>query len=798
MGDPVTWCFSDLGGEIPPELGNLENLRYLNLSFNQFHGNIPEALGNLSKLQLLDLGFNRLSGNIPKELGNLQALKIFRLSSNELSGSLPGELGNLVNLEEFYGACNRLTGSIPPGLGKLKNLKYLSLAYNLLSGTIPSELGNLENLNTLELSSNFITGDIPPELGNLNQLEYLYLSINHITGSIPPGLGKLGKLMILEMGCNMISGTIPPQLGNLGELQSLDLSYNYLYGGIPQNLAQLTKLDSLNLGCNRLVGEIPPGFINLKKLSDFNVEYNGIFAKNKSLQLFLNGINPEWESTQTVAPTGLKASGIDTSSIEISWIPIRYINAAGGYKVYYRTTSGSPWTYAGMTPDKLMSSYIVSGLFPGTRYYFIVKTQTDPHPENLNTVTSESSEEVHANTLAVTPGEDQPPFGLMELPLGNGEPKSGSIAVSGWALDDVEVLSVKIYRLQGEGKVYIGDAVFVEGARPDVEQAYPAYPNNNRAGWGYLLLTNILPDSGNGYFALQATAVDHRGQETILGTKTILCDNIGSVKPFGTIDTPGQGCTASGRDFVNFGWALPSLYSAIPTDGSTIIVWVDGVPLGHPVYNLYREDIAALFFNYNNSNGAGGYFYLDTTQYENGLHTISWSVTDDAGNTDGIGSRYFTIQNTGSNARAMDSRPVGLPSCLYPHEDAQNDYPVRIIKGYSNENQPQLIYPGEDGVITVKVNELDRVEIRLLEGIGEHAHLSNCGMSSTHQWQGFQVMGSRLGALPAGSTLDRKKGIFYWQPGPGFVGEYRLVFIKKDQNENVTRKNILVEIIPFK
>jgi hypothetical protein len=30
---------------------------------------------------------------------------------------------------------------------------------------------------------------------------------------------------------------------------------------------------------------------------------------------------------------------------------------------------------------------------------------------------------------------------------------------------------------------------------------------------------------------------------------------------------------------------------------------------------------------------------------ENGVHTISWVVTDDAGVSDGIGSRYFTVQN---------------------------------------------------------------------------------------------------------------------------------------------------------
>jgi hypothetical protein len=87
--------------------------------------------------------------------------------------------------------------------------------------------------------------------------------------------------------------------------------------------------------------------------------------------------------------------------------------------------------------------------------------------------------------------------------------------------------------------------------------------------------------------------------------------------------------------------------------------------------------------------------------------------------------------------------------------------------------------------------------MHLSEGTRRLSPLSDCNISSTCQWQGFQVIGSRLGALPVGSTLDGKKGIFYWQPGPGFVGEYRLVFIKKDQHGNVTRKNILVEIIPL-
>jgi hypothetical protein len=83
----------------------------------------------------------------------------------------------------------------------------------------------------------------------------------------------------------------------------------------------------------------------------------------------------------------------------------------------------------------------------------------------------------------------------------------------------------------------------------------------------------------------------------------------------------------------------------IPTDGSTIWVFVDGVSLGHPSYGHLRTDIATLFPGYANSNGAVGYYYLDTTKLSNGLHSIAWSVTDNLGRVEGIGSRLFWVNN---------------------------------------------------------------------------------------------------------------------------------------------------------
>jgi hypothetical protein len=93
--------------------------------------------------------------------------------------------------------------------------------------------------------------------------------------------------------------------------------------------------------------------------------------------------------------------------------------------------------------------------------------------------------------------EEQPPFGSFETPADNSI-VSSSIAVSGWALDDIGIEHVKIYREDFKNTpgqlVYVGDAVFVESARPDIEAAYPGFPLNHKAGWGYMMLTNAFHD----------------------------------------------------------------------------------------------------------------------------------------------------------------------------------------------------------------------------------------------------------------------------------------------------------------
>ncbi|MCX6558872.1 MAG: hypothetical protein NTZ26_00015, partial [Candidatus Aminicenantes bacterium] len=236
-------------------------------------------------------------------------------------------------------------------------------------------------------------------------------------------------------------------------------------------------------------------------------------------------------------------------------------------------------------------------------------------------------------------------------------------------------------------------------------------------------------------------------------------DNASAVKPFGAIDTPTQGGTASGTVFYNFGWVLTPPPNSIPVDGTTIWVWVDGVPLAHPSYGHYRDDIATQFPGYLNSNGAIGVYELNTTGYEDGVHTIVWSARDTADNEDGIGSRYFQITNGAFPAPDGAPAAAALP-------------PAGGWEGVSLEKP-------EPAGLTIE--ELGRVRIRLQGPVGAR----------------FLGWGRAEGLpLPIGSTLRPETGEFFWIPGPGFLGEHVLHFAVTDGVTRSLPLRVTIRIVP--
>jgi len=446
------------------------------------------------------------------------------------------------------------------------------------------------------------------------------------------------------------------------------------------------------------------------------------------------------------------------------------------------------------------------------------------------------------------------PFGQIDTPAQNASGVVGAIGVSGWALDDVGVASVKIYRnclafenqqncqmIGGNNVVYVGDAAFVAGARPDVEAAFPDYPQAYRAGWGHLLLTNMLPHvtnhlmyGGQGTLTFYAFATDVEGNVTLLGRQaippdhtptTITLANDTLAKPFGAIDTPSQGQTVRGI-LPNFGWALTpddGTGIEIPTNGSTMAVFIDGVAVANVSYNQCRgdvgnpvhaglycnDDVASIFGNatpqatfttrttnptmYRNldiGRGAIGAYVFDTTTLANGVHTIAWGVTDSAGRPEGIGSRFFTVLNSSSDTSATGNPVVRLsarrdqgagirgsaprPPIPDPHGANAGEHPyrpagaVRARTGFDLQTPYDEIETNGAGIRRVQIPELGRLELYL-------------GPVDI----GYLVANGTLRDLPEGSHLDTTTGLFTWMPGPGYLGTYRLTFVRAGRQVQV-------------
>ncbi len=353
-----------LTGPIPPELGNLGNLRGLTLSRNDLTGSIPPELGKLVNLERLSLYENNLTGPIPPELGNITNLVNLKLHSNQLEGLIPPELGNLTWLE------------------------WLELEYNDLSGEIPPELGRLGELTMLSAFGNKLNGNIPPELGNLGSLEYLNFASNDLSGPIPPELGRLSQLIQLSFRNNKLSGSIPPELGNLFDLEVLFLQNNCLSGQVPQELGNLGRLKELFLDSNNLSGDLPdfltdpPFYTNLK--------FNRLYALNSDVLAAMEQKHDgKFISTQTLPPENIRAaavsdSGIPENRIEVSWDPISYTDGLGGYQIFYRGAGDEEFLYGGMTHNKAVDSFRVSNLEPGVEYTFKLNTVTRKHRYNQN------------------------------------------------------------------------------------------------------------------------------------------------------------------------------------------------------------------------------------------------------------------------------------------------------------------------------------------------------------------------------------------------------------------------------
>jgi len=208
---------NNVAGILPSEIGLFCNIQEINLRNNQLDGMIPIELWDLTTLLRIDFstnnGNNEIFGSLPPQIGQLVNLMFLNLGNNEFSGMLPTEIGLLTNLTYLHlggnTGNNEFTGALPPDFCDLVNLEYLNLGNNLFTGSIPSCIGGFTSLDYLNMGGNPNTNNFTgafPNFSALINLEDLYLQGNSLTGQMPAYLANLPNLNILKIQNNNLSG----------------------------------------------------------------------------------------------------------------------------------------------------------------------------------------------------------------------------------------------------------------------------------------------------------------------------------------------------------------------------------------------------------------------------------------------------------------------------------------------------------------------------------------------------------------------------------------------------------------
>nr|ACS49613.1 NBS-LRR disease resistance protein [Oryza minuta] len=224
--------------KLPHSIGQLKQLRYLSAPGVQDR-KILSSITKLSKLIYLNLRGSVISvlqesvremEGVSETLGNLTQLRSLNLSNCINIGEVPEDLGSLTDLRYLNLSCSSFLTKMPYTgvLGTLTKLEYLNLSS--LSSDIkrlPDAMGSFIELKYLNLSGCKSIKEIPKSIGKLRKLVHLDLSMCYNAIGIPEVLCSLTKLQYLDLSWCLIElryGGPPKMMDKLMELRYLNLS----------------------------------------------------------------------------------------------------------------------------------------------------------------------------------------------------------------------------------------------------------------------------------------------------------------------------------------------------------------------------------------------------------------------------------------------------------------------------------------------------------------------------------------------------------------------------------------------
>ncbi|WOL12779.1 hypothetical protein Cni_G21547 [Canna indica] len=184
---------NNISGKIP-DLSSLNNLEMLDIRDNSLDSELPVMPKGLVTILLSN---NSLTGEIPQQLGELDRLQHLDLSFNLLKGTPPAALFALPNISYLNLASNMLDGSLPSSLTCSSQLGFIDMSTNRLTGELPSCLSSSSNKRVVKFNWNCLS--IDPQ----HQHEAGYCQVNHMNvegskkKSMPPLIAVIGGILLI-------------------------------------------------------------------------------------------------------------------------------------------------------------------------------------------------------------------------------------------------------------------------------------------------------------------------------------------------------------------------------------------------------------------------------------------------------------------------------------------------------------------------------------------------------------------------------------------------------------------------
>jgi hypothetical protein len=258
---------------------------------------------------------------------------------------------------------------------------------------------------------------------------------------------------------------------------------------------------------------------------------------------------------------------------------------------------------------------------PNVGYSYALDTSTLTAGSHLITVSATDSDgtpDIGSTSVTVSVPSG-PPSVFIETPTA-GAMVSGTVTVSGWAIDNVATVGTPISSVvvKVDGSI-VGNASYGV-SRLDICGLYPGRPGCPNVGFTYALDTSAL---AFGPHTLSVVATDSDGNPDS-SSWTVMFQV--TPPPSVYIDSLASGATVSGTVTVS-GWAIDNRIT-IGTAIDTVLIKVDGTAVGYATYGTPRADVCALYAGRPGCPNVGFTFPLDTTWLSPGTHTITAVAAD--------------------------------------------------------------------------------------------------------------------------------------------------------------------------